>query len=248
MTDVRSPSAGHDDVFSKKIREQWTEQLGRKLDILVAGCGRASTSIFGDGNMDRFGSRVSGIDEDLPALRAYATKRDDLDSCTLGDLRHVPIPQRSYDVIFVDFLLDRIRNAEIVLDRMAAGLRPGGLMLIRLRDRSSAYGFCDRVLPSWLRRMVWKRFVPAGTVGPLPAVYEPVSSREGIHAYCLMRGLMIAEDYTRTSGPACRGPRAGLVETVCGIVGKLSGGRLPAGHDEIILVIRKPQSHFARLI
>ncbi|GLW97583.1 class I SAM-dependent methyltransferase [Microtetraspora sp. NBRC 16547] len=248
MTDVRSPSAGHDDVFSKKIREQWTEQLGRKLDILVAGCGRASTSIFGDGNMDRFGSRVSGIDEDLPTLRAYATKRDDLDSFTLGDLRNVPIPQRSYDVIFVDFLLDRIRNAELVMDRMSAGLRPGGLMLIRLRDRSSAYGFCDRMLPSWVRRMLWKGFVPAGTVGPLPAVYEPVSSREGIQAYCLMRGLMITEDHARTSGPACRGPRASMVETICRIVDKLSGGRLPAGHDEIIVVVRKPQNHFARLI
>ncbi|WP_433219535.1 class I SAM-dependent methyltransferase [Microtetraspora malaysiensis] len=248
MTDVRPPSADHDDVFSKKIREQWTEQLGRRLDILVAGCGRSSTSIFGDGDMERFGSRVTGIDEELPTLRAHASARKDLDVWTLGDLRHVPIAARSYDVIFVDFLLERVRNAELVLDRMAAGLRPGGLMLIRLRDRSSAYGFCDRMAPGWLRRMLWKGFVPAETVGPLPAVYEPVSSREGIQAYCLMRGLMITEDYARTSGAARRGPRAGLVETVCRMVDRFSGGRLPAGHDEVTLVVRKPQNHFARLI
>ncbi|WP_067182783.1 class I SAM-dependent methyltransferase [Microtetraspora niveoalba] len=248
MTDVRSPSAGQDDVFSKKIREQWTEQLGRRLDILVAGCGRASTSIFGDGDMERLGSKVSGIDEELPELRAHAKSRKDLDSWTLGDLRHVPIPPRSYDVILVDFLLERIRNAELVMDRMAAGLRPGGLLLIRLRDRSSAYGFCDRKTPAWLRRRLWKRFVPAETIGPLPAVYERISSREGIQAYCLMRGLMITEDYAGTSGAACRGPRAALARKVCRIVDRLSSGRLPSGHDEVIVVVRKPQNHFARLI
>jgi hypothetical protein len=33
-----------------------------------------------------------------------------------------------------------------------------------------------------------------------------------------------------------------------GLAAKLSRGRYPATHDEITMVIRKPQYHFARLI
>ncbi|MBO3750756.1 class I SAM-dependent methyltransferase [Streptosporangiaceae bacterium NEAU-GS5] len=232
-----------DGVFTHRIREQWTEQLGRRLDILIAGCGR-ETVIF----EDRLDSRVVGIDEDRPPLRVHTASRADLAAWHLGDLRAVPLPPRAYDVVQAPFLLERIEHAELVLDRLVAALRPGGLLLVRLRDRASAYGFCVRMTPSWARRALWKGFVRAGTVGPLPAVYEEVSSREGLHAYCLMRGLMVAEEYPATSGDARIGPRASLTGMVCRLVDRLSGGRLPSDHDEIAFVIRKPQNHFARLI
>ncbi|MFC0555028.1 class I SAM-dependent methyltransferase [Planotetraspora thailandica] len=243
MPEVQWSPVDEDDVFSQRVREQWTEQLGRRLDILIAGCG-------GGGTLDarRGDPLVTGVDEDLPPLRAHTVSRQDLDAYYLDDMRAVPIAPRSYDVIYVSFLLERIHNAELVLDRLIAGLRPGGLLLVRARDRRSAYGFCDRMAPSWLRGLLWKALAPAGTVGPLPAVYEPLVSREGIQTYCLMRGLMIAEDYTKTSGPARRGPHAGLVKTACGIVSALSGDRLTDKADEISMVIRKPQNHFARLI
>ncbi|GAA4565951.1 methyltransferase domain-containing protein [Planotetraspora kaengkrachanensis] len=243
MSEVQWSPVGEDDVFSQRVREQWTEQLGRRLDILIAGCGRGGTLDAG-----RSDPQVTGVDEDLPPLRAHASSRQDLDACYLDDMRTVPVPPRSYDVVYVSFLLERIRNAELVLDRLAGGLRPGGLLLVKLRDRGSAYGFCDRVTPSWLRLALWKHFMPPGSVGPLPAIYEPIASREGIRAYCLMRGLMIAEDYSGATGPALRGPHAGLVKLVCGAVSALSGDRLSGTNDEVCMVIRKPQNHFARLI
>jgi Methylase involved in ubiquinone/menaquinone biosynthesis len=243
MSEVRWSPVVQSDVFGQRIREQWTEQLGRRLDVLIAGCGRGSRL-----RLDGLDTRVVGVDEDLPVLRSVTAARTDLDSYALGDLRSTPMPPRSFDVVYVPFLLERIRHAELVLDRMVAALRPGGLLLVEMRDRSSAYGFYDRVLPSWLRRRLWPRFVPPGTPGPLPAVYEPVTSREGIHSYCLMRGLMIAEDYLGSSGPALRGRHARLVRAMCGLAERLSRGRLSATRDEITLVIRKPQNHFARVL
>ncbi|MFC4587251.1 class I SAM-dependent methyltransferase [Sphaerisporangium corydalis] len=243
MSEVRWVPATQGDVFGQRIRELWTEQLGRRLDILVAGCGHGQTI-----EVDRVETRITGIDEDLPVLRASCEGRGDLDTRYIGDLRAAPLLPRTFDVVHAAFLLERVRHAELVLDRLVNALRPGGLLLIRMRDRATAYGFCDRLLPGRPRGLVWSWFAPDGAVGPLPAIYEQVASREGIHSYCLMRGLMIAEDYSGTSGPALRGPHARIARAVCRAVGRLSGDRLPATRDEIILVIRKPQNHFARLI
>ncbi|GAA5072352.1 hypothetical protein HNP84_003845 [Thermocatellispora tengchongensis] len=242
MSVVR-PVAARGDLFDRRIREQWTDQLGRRLDILIAGCGRS-----GELRLDRMDTRVTGVDEDRPELRDVVASRADLDAWALDDMRSVPIPPRSFDVVYIEFLLERIKHAELVLDRILGGLRPGGLLLVRMRDRDSAYGFCTRALPSWLRRALWRRFVADVPEGPLPAVYEPVTSREGMQTFCLIRGLQITDEAKDTSGPALYGPLGRLAESVCALVERLSAGRLPATHDELTLVIRKPQNHFARLI
>lgn len=238
MSEVRAVAL-RGDLFGKRVREQWNELLGRRLDILIAGCARDEPL-----TLDRMETRVTGVDEDLPAIRALLETREDMASWALGDLRSVPMPPRSFDVIQVSFLLERIHHAELVLDRMLQALRPGGLLLVRMRDRASAYGFCDRIMPRWLRALAWGRLVPEGTPGPLPAVYDAVTSHDGMHAWCLTRGLMITDDVTATSGPAMG--RVGSAAVA--MVAKLSRGRFPASHDEVTMVIRKPQNHFARVI
>lgn len=244
MSEVRSVVA-RDDIFSRRIREQWTGQSGRRLDVLVAGCGWPDPLEL---ELDQMEARVTGIDEDLPVLRASTSTRKDLDSWALGDLRSVPVPPRSFDIVYVSFLLERIEHPELVLDRLLTGLRPGGLLLLRMRDRASAYGTYDRLAPAGLRRALWHRFAPPGAVGPLPSCYGQVTSREGMHSFCLTRGLMVTDDVSATSGPALRGPLGRLARVACSLMETLSRGRRPSSHDEIIMVIRKPQSHFARLI
>jgi hypothetical protein len=76
-------------------------------------------------------------------------------------------------------------------------------------------------------------------------VYEPLASSDGLHAFCLSRGLMITDDERNLSGPA-RSRRIGAAAVV--LASKLTSGRFPASHDEITMVIRKPQHHFARLL
>ncbi len=230
-------------MFSRRLREQWTGQSGRRLDILVAGCGWPDPL-----DLEGVEARVVGIDEDLPVLRASTSARKDLDSWVLGDLRSVPVPPRAFDVVHVSFLLERIEHPELVLDRLLTGLRPGGLLLLRMRDRASAYGTCDRLLPPALRRLLWRGFAPEGAVGPLTPFYGEITSREGMHSFCLTRGLMVTDDTSAVSGPALSGPRSRLAHLACLVVETASRGRRPASHDEITMVVRKPQSHFARLI
>jgi SAM-dependent methyltransferase len=238
MSEVRS-AAPRGDLFSQRVREQWAGQLHRRLDVLVAGCAHDEPLA-----LDRIDTRMIGADEDLPPIRSVIGERADLVTCSLGDLRSVPLAPRSVDVIQLSFLLERIHHAELVLDRLLQALRPGGLVLLRMRDRESAYGLLDRITPAWLRRLVWRQVVAKGTPGPLPAVYEPVTSRDGIHAFCLSRGLLITDDDTTTSGPAMG--RVGTAAVT--MTGRLTNMRYPSTHDEITMVIKKPQNHFARLI
>ncbi|MBT2230792.1 bifunctional 2-polyprenyl-6-hydroxyphenol methylase/3-demethylubiquinol 3-O-methyltransferase UbiG [Nonomuraea sp. NEAU-A123] len=238
MSEVRSV-APRGDLFGQRIREQWAGQLGRRLDVLVAGCAHDEPLV-----LDRIDTRITGVDEDLPPIRMAVAERADLVRWSLGDLRCVPLPPRSVDVIQLSFLLERIQHAELVFDRLLQALRPGGLILLRMRDRKSAYGLLDRTTPSWLRLLLWRHLVATGTPGPLPAVYGPVTSRDGIHAFCLTRGLMITDDHEATSGPAM----GRIGRTAVAMTAKLTRGRFPSSHDEIAMVIRKPQNHFARLI
>ncbi|MFE3448404.1 methyltransferase domain-containing protein [Nonomuraea sp. NPDC059194] len=242
MADVRSVARG--DLFEQRIREQWTEQLERRLDLLIAGCAHDPPPA-----LDGIDTRVIGIDEDLPVIRAAMPERAApdswaLDAWTLGDLRSVPVTPRSFDAIQVTFLVERIQHAELVLDRLLNGLRPGGLLLLRMRDRSTAYGLCDRLTPGWLRRLLWPRLSNGEGTGPLPAVFEPVSSREGMRAFCLMRGLLISDDVASTGGPAMGRVGSAMVR----LVDTLSRGRFTSSYDEVTMVIRKPQNHFARLL
>ncbi|MFB9894941.1 class I SAM-dependent methyltransferase [Planobispora takensis] len=239
MTDVQS-TATRSDLFTRRIREHRTDRPGRRLDVLIAGCGLPDPL-----DLDRARVRVVGIDEDIPAVRSAMASRTDLDSWALGDLRTVPVPPRAFDIVYVPFLLERIRHPELVLDRLLAGLRPGGLAMLRIRDRASAYGMCVRMTPSPLRRLLWRRLVPAGTVGPLPAVYGEATSREGVHSFCLARGLIVTDEVLESSGPAASGP---LGRVACSAVQTASAGRFPASHDTIGMIVRKPHNHFARLI
>ncbi len=229
---VRDRAVAEDDLFAERVRLHTHDKGLRKVHILEAGCGRGSGLTL-PSDLDR---HVTGIDLDTPALRARTSAREDLDTFHLGDLRNAPLPPRAYDVVHADSLIERITHAELVLDRMIAALKPGGLLLLRFTDRDSAYGLIRRALPRRLRRLL------GDDVGDThPSVYEPITSLEGMRNWCLQRGLVIAEAHAETRG-------GGSVVALARALATLTGGRLTADHSELVLVIRKPESRLARII
>jgi SAM-dependent methyltransferase len=203
---------------------------GLDLDRLRAVCGQLIISIVDDGS---------------PAARAAAAGQTGLSACALGDLRTVPLRPRSYDIVDCCLLLHRIEHTELVLDRLAGALRPGGLLLLRVVDRGSAAGFLDRALPQRARRAGWRRRRP-GEPGPYPAVYEPLTTARGITSYAARRGLVIMRRDT-LAGPAA-GRRPARLLTARRAVAWLSRGRLTAAHDELIFALRRPEESSARLL
>src|SRR5215472_1806360 len=245
--DGRPAAAPDDGLFARYTREYITGRDGQQVTILEAGCTTADDDL-GVGELRGAGADivVSLIDDDRPVTSAALGADQNLADCVQADLRTVPLPPRSQDIVLCALLLQRIQNAELVLDRLVAAIKPGGLLLLHFGDRDSAAGFLDRVLPSAARRVVWRRRRP-GQPGPYPAVYERVSSARGVQAYALMRELVIAE--RRTLG--------GLEGTLTGppgylaaqkLIAWLSRGRLTAAHEELLYVLRKPEDRFARIL
>lgn len=235
--------------FAEPLREYVLQSLGRPVSLLQAGC-LAPLRELGIGQLEEGGFQVSvtAVDSGDPlarqVLRQTRTAYDDVIS---GDLRTVPIPQRAYDVVYCALLLERVRHVDLVLDRLVSSLKPGGLLLIRTADRSSAAGLLDRLLPGPVRKAVWSWRHP-GLPGPFPAVYEKTVCDQGIASYTLLRGLVIAArgaDLTRPEQPAAL---SSSVRITCAAISRLSRGRFGDGHDELLYVIRKPQDRFARVV
>lgn len=213
------------------------QRPGHSLALLQAGC----TTAGPDPDVARLRAAgcevaVSMIDDDTAAAREAVRSDPGLAGCTLADLRVVPLAPRAYDVVHCT-LLDRIANAELVLDRLVETLRPGGLLLLRTGDRNSAAGYLDRILPRPLRLVVWHGRRPGLRY---PAVYEPLASGRGIQSYAQRRGLVISQREPRSQ------PAAPLL--AARLAAGLSMGRLTSAHDSLCYVIRKPEPGFARVL
>ncbi len=235
------------ELFSWHAKAYAAGRPGQQLTILNAGCTTAAVLDHSRLSADGASVSVSMIDDDQPVTRAAVAGHPSWSQCTVGDLRSVPLPPRAYDIVQCSSLLERIRHAELVLDRLVSAIKPGGLLLLRIRDRDTAAGFLDRVLPMAVRRAIWRRRRP-GDLGPHPAVYERLVSARGIQAYAQMRGLVIAERLALGgfAGGLPPGPSSFLAAQM--LVARLSRGRLTAAHEELLYVLRKPENRFARVL
>ena len=244
---LAAPRLAGDDLFGRHIRSYAAERSGQQIAILQAGCTTAED--LGIEALSAAGARlsISMIDEDSEVTRAAVAQHQHLASAVLGDLRSVPLPPRAYDIVQCSELLTRVEHAELVLDRLLAAVKPGGLLLLRFRDRDSAAGFLDRALPGPAQHAIWHKLRP-GEPGPHFPVYERLASARGVQSYVLLHGLVVAERGALggLAGGLSRGPHGYLA--VQKLVAWLSRGRLTAAHEDLLYVIRKPEDRFARIL
>jgi SAM-dependent methyltransferase len=222
--------------FAEPVREYVLHCLGRPVSLLQAGC-LAPLRELGLAELTEGGFEISvtAVDADSPITRQVLPEAGGAyDDVIIGDLRTVPIRQRDYDVVYCALLLERVHHVELVLDRLVSALKPGGLLLIRTGDRNSAAALLDRLLP--------------GTPGPFPPVYEKAVTAEGIAAYVLLRGLVIAARASERTRPDHPAGLSSSVRITCAAIARLTRGRFTDSHDELLYVIRKPIDRFARVV
>ena len=204
------------------------DALPGPLRILEAGCGRdwpLNLSVP---------FTLTGLDLDADALAA----RTDLDRAVVGDLRTAEFPAGSFDVIYSAFVLEHVSGAQQVLERFVRWLAPGGMLVLQVPDRDSAYGFLTRMTPMWAHVLVYRCLFGlewAGTTGhgPYPTHYDAVVSERGLSEFCGRSGLSSPELYRM-----CSYDNARLVRFAAFLTAMLSAGRLAWRHNNLLLIAR----------
>lgn len=233
-----------------KTVDSWNEEvalvssiiksLGGPLEILEAGCGL-------DWPLDLAGVdyRLTGIDLDAAALQKRVETVGDLTEAIIGDLT-VPatIPPGRYDVIYSSFVLEHIHDAEGAIVNMVNGLKPGGLLVLRIPDRDSVYGWTTRRMPFQVHIAYYRYFVrypDAGKPGhsPFPTYYAPLISRDGIRDFCERSGCSILEERGHTYYVRGAGMRVRVARMYAKALWALSFGALAWRHNNLTYVLRK---------
>lgn len=212
--------------------------VSHTLEILEAGCGRKWNIDLGGVDY-----RLTGVDLDPDALHHRQEIVGDLHVGLVGDLRTVALARRFYDVTYSAFMLEHVSGAEQVLDRMTEALKAGGLMILRVPDRSSVYAFLARLLPFrlhiWYKRLV-DRDKLAGRPGhpPYPVVYDSIVSRDGLARFAESHGLTLVSEVGTNPHLDAMGRLAPLGRWAQHLFAVCSGGRLDGTHSNITLIYR----------
>lgn len=204
------------------------EALPGPLRILEAGCGRSWTFRLS------VPYTLTGLDLDPDALAA----RKDLDRRIVGDLRTVEFPRHSFDVIYNAFVLEHVSGAEQVLQRFVRWLAPGGMLIIKVPDRDSAYGFLTRMTPFWLHVMAYRYVLGVSWAGkpghgPYRTYYDRVVSERGLREFCQHNELPAPELYRMCSYANSR-----MVRCAAFFTSMLSAGRLAWRHNNLLFMVQ----------
>jgi len=209
------------------------------LQILEAGCGNRWPI-----RLEGVDCTLTGVDLDAEALEVRHRQLGDLDSIFVGDLRTVDLERERYDVIYNSFVLEHVKGAEQVLENFCRWLKPGGLILLRVPERNSVYGFVTRMTPFWFHvfYLRYMRGVPtAGQpgYGPYPTVHDDVVSRTGIHEFCKHNRLAIKEEFGQNFDLDRPGVSAFFERAFVKVMNILSLGRLVGTHNGLTFVLQK---------
>jgi len=231
-----SAKSEEQELLEKVIIEQ---AAGSQINILEAGCGnRWPLTLNGIEYV------LTGLDIDKRALEIRKKRFDDLDEIIEGDLRYVDLGNTKYDIIYCSFVLEHVDNAKLVLNNFSSWLKPGGLLLLKIPERNSVYGFITRVTPLWFH-IFYKRYL-RGTKnagrpghGPYPTYHDPVISRVGIHKFCSNNSFLIREEYAQNFDLDRAGTTAKLERLFVRAIRVLSFGNLISEYNGLTFVLQR---------
>lgn len=210
-----------------------------QVEILEAGCGQRWSL-----RLDGIPFRVTGVDLDPDALKYRVEVSKDLAEAIVADLREVDLGDRTFDIVYNAFVLEHIAGAEDVLARFSRWLKPGGLIILRIPDRDSVFGFLTNLTPFWFhvfyhRRILGRPNAGKPGFGPYPTHYDPVVSRKGIHDWCRANGFVVRAERGHAPYVIERGGRNRVITAITRVVSALSFGRLPWRHCNLTFVLQK---------
>lgn len=224
-------------TISEYVKEHFSNRQCQAIKVLEAGCGQKP--FLEPTTMDY---RITGIDLSPDAIALRNKTVGDLERSIVGDLATVELPTEAYDIVCSSYILEHVDGAEKALENFCKWLKPGGLLIIKMPDPSTAYSFLAKYLPFWLH-IVAKRAMGSKTAGkpgydPFPTFFDPVVSRPGMHRFCQTHHLEIKLEYSY--GFEKFEPMYPFGDFTLKTMSILSLGRLAANRCDLLYIIEKP--------
>ena len=233
---IKSPSQELEIIEAYIKREAGQKSV---LHILEAGCGRKwPLKLYGIEYL------LDGVDIDKNALEFRKYKVKDLDKAILGDLRYVNLKENKYDVIYCSYVLEHVQNAKEVLINFHRWLKTGGILILKIPDRNSVFGYITRITPLWIH-IAYKKYIRgnknAGKTGfdPYPTFLENVISREGIHKYCVSLNFTIKGEYGQSFYLNRPGLNEKLIRLFVRVTSIVSIGKLRWEYAGLTYILKK---------
>lgn len=208
------------------------------LNILEAGCGSHWWINLGDTPYV-----LTGLDIDKHALEIRKNLHQDLHEIIEGDLRSTNLPDNKFDVIYCAFVLEHIKEVDVVLKNFLKWLKPGGIAVLRFPDPYSVQGFITRSTPHKFHLWVYKHLYgwsDAGKPGnpPYPTFYSDLLSRQGIDQFCGQHGFTVIGEYKEEVWYPTK-IKQFLFTTFTKLVGILSLGILDGRYGNVMYILEK---------
>jgi SAM-dependent methyltransferase len=244
---VQTESYEHIDQIQIDVIRTHSRQLGRPLSILEAGCGQRWT-------FDLSGTEytLTGVDLDPVALELRKTKTRDLDVAIVGDIASIELPVESFDVVYSSFVLEHVQRADVAVKNFARWLKPGGLLILRLPEPSTAYGFLASKLPHGAHVFFYRHILGVKTAGqpgyaPYPTYYHPVIGRERLCRFLGEPGVRCVGTFGDGFRSYGKGLKARMMNLLEILTSMLSFGALTADYSNLLYVAVKESPSIPQL-
>ncbi len=113
-------------------RYRWAGALVEGKRVLDAGCG---TGYGSELLASQGAAEVVGVDVDADVIDAASKSDSRRATFAVADLRELPADLGEFDVVVCFEVLEHIGEPEAALDRLAAALRPGGVLAVSSPNR-----------------------------------------------------------------------------------------------------------------
>lgn len=212
----------------------------RCIAVLEAGCGQ-------NWPLKLPGLRINltGVDLDAEALRIRMEREGDLHEAIVGDIQDAALfdDDRRFDLVYCAYVLEHVNQPETAVQNLFRWTRPGGLTVLLIPDPGSARGWVASHTPHWVHVAAYRWLLGRPSAGrpghpPYRVHYSKYLETEKLTevASSSSATLVVAQ---RLMGLNVGAVRSAAIRAVCLLIHWLSGGRLSADHDNVLLIFAR---------
>ncbi len=213
------------------VESYWRD--AEAIRVLDAGCGRRCAL-----DLDRR-ARITGIDVSSDLL----DQNPALDERVVGSVETVVLLPRSFDIVVCWDVLEHLDDPDAALDNLAAAVREGGLLVLKVPNVLSWKGLLTKFTPYTFHRCIYRRFRLASN-DPFPTTLRLSIAPPAIVRWARHRGFSVRyfaqweAAYQRQLRQRLR-VEGKLWSALRALLSILSLGRIDAEHTDCALVFEK---------